>query len=279
MVRSRPASRPARIVSVGRLEPDPKWAMRAHAHAFSEVLAAARGKMRVVVDGREFVAGAGEVVVYRPGAVHAETSDPQAPVDLCFVAFDHPGLAADLPAKLADPRGRAAVLISWMLAEQPCSSPARPAVALALLAALVAEINRAAAEEPEPAFLAGARALMRESLAERLSLDDLAAEAGMSKFHFLRRFRVAAGRTPMEELRLLRLEQVKSLVLTTDLPLKAIAPLAGLADEYHLSRLFRKHFGHPPGALRDRAAGRRAETTKTPRHQGGTKNALGKSSW
>lgn len=248
------ASRPARIVSVGRLLPDPRWAMRAHSHEFIEVLAPARGRMNVVIDGQPLAAGAGELVVYRPGAVHAEASDPEDPVDLYFLAFDHPKLATDLPRKLPDPRGRAVLLISWMLAEQPGSSPARKAVALGLLEAFVAEVNRAAAEEPEPAFLAGARSLMRAGLAEPLSLDDLATEAGMSKFHFLRRFRSATGRTPMAELRLLRLEQVKTLILTTDLPLKAIAPLAGLADEYHLSRLFRRHFGYPPGTLRSRSA-------------------------
>jgi transcriptional regulator GlxA family with amidase domain len=58
------------------------------------------------------------------------------------------------------------------------------------------------------------------------------------------------GLTPMEDLRQLRLEAARDLLLTTDLPLKAIAPRTGLGDEYHLSRLFRRAFGIAPGALR-----------------------------
>jgi transcriptional regulator GlxA family with amidase domain len=72
----------------------------------------------------------------------------------------------------------------------------------------------------------------------------------MSKFHFSRRYRQLTGLTPMEDLRQLRLEAARDLLLTTDLPLKAIAPRTGLGDEYHLSRLFRRAFGIAPGELR-----------------------------
>jgi transcriptional regulator GlxA family with amidase domain len=60
----------------------------------------------------------------------------------------------------------------------------------------------------------------------------------------------------MRDLQLLRVESAKQLILTTDLPLKAIAPLAGLGDEYRLSRVFRRHLGLPPGALRRRGGDR-----------------------
>jgi AraC-like DNA-binding protein len=227
--------------------------MRAHAHTFHEIIAPVRGEMHVAIGGQTVTAGAGELLVYQAGTVHDEQSDRKNPVDMYFVAFEHPGMAAPLPAKLRDGRGRVALLISWLLAERPFASALQEAVALRLLDAVVAETLRAAAERPEPELVARARALMRGSLAEPLALGDLAAEAGMSKFHFLRRFRQATGRTPMEELRLLRLEAARSLILTTGLPLKAVAPLAGLGDEYHLSRLFKKRFGFPPGALRRRA--------------------------
>jgi AraC-like DNA-binding protein len=224
--------------------------MRAHSHGHQEIIAPVSGLMHVEVDGRPLSAGAGELLVYRAGAVHAERSDRRRPVDMYFVAFEHPELVAVLPAKLADARGRVPLMISWMVDELPAANAAGKAVALRLLDAVVAETLRAAETPPEPEFARRARALMREALAEPLTLDDLAAEAGMSRFHFVRSFRRAAGRTPMQELRMLRLEAAKSLVLTTSLPLKAVAARTGLGSEQHLSRLFRRHFGHPPGALR-----------------------------
>ena len=256
---SKPPNIPqARIIGAGHVRPDPGWAMRAHAHAFHEIIAPIRGRIHVEIRGKMETAGAGEFLVYQAGTVHEERSDPRQPVDMYFVAFEHPGFAAPLPVRLRDARGRVALLISWLLAERPLASALQEAVALRLLDAVVAETLRAAADRPEPELVVKARELMRASLAEPVCLDDLAAEAGMSKFHFVRKFREAAGRTPMEELRLLRLEQAKALVLTTALPLKTIAPMAGLGDQYHLSRLFRRHFGYPPGALRRRllAAGK-----------------------
>jgi AraC-like DNA-binding protein len=51
---------------------------------------------------------------------------------------------------------------------------------------------------------------------------------------------------------------IHELLLTTGLPLKAIAPRCGLADVYTLSRLFHKQFGASPSAFRARAPNRSA---------------------
>ena len=54
----------------------------------------------------------------------------------------------------------------------------------------------------------------------------------------------------MEDLRLIRLTATRDLLLTTALTLKEIAPRCGLGDEFHLARLFSRHFKIPPGAVR-----------------------------
>ena len=51
-------------------------------------------------------------------------------------------------------------------------------------------------------------------------------------------------------LRLLRVETARDQLITMVLPLKAIAGATGFCDEYHLSRVFRKHFQVPPGYFR-----------------------------
>jgi transcriptional regulator GlxA family with amidase domain len=47
----------------------------------------------------------------------------------------------------------------------------------------------------------------------------------------------------------LRVERARVLLLTTSMPLRAIAPLVGFRDEFQLSRVFRQVAGHPPSAL------------------------------
>jgi AraC-like DNA-binding protein len=238
------------LVGAGHVLPDPKWRMSAHAHAFHEIIAPVRGTLHVKINGEQVAGTAGDLLIYQAGNAHEEISAPDDPVETYYMAFEHPAFCAPLPVKIRDSRSRAGLMISWLSAEPHPSTEFESAAALGLLDSVVAEVVRLA-REPEPGSLVSrTRAYARTRMAKNISLDDLARHAGMSRFHFLRRFQAAAGRTPMRDLCLLRLDHVRNLILTTDLPLKAIAPLAGLGDEYHLSRLFRKYFGCPPGSLR-----------------------------
>ncbi len=42
----------------------------------------------------------------------------------------------------------------------------------------------------------------------------------------------------------------RTLLISTDLPLRVIAVEVGLGDAYQLSRVVKRVTGHPPGALR-----------------------------
>ena len=64
--------------------------------------------------------------------------------------------------------------------------------------------------------LCRARDLIRESLAEPVTLDDCAAEARLSPWHTLRFFRAAFGETPKEFHTRLRLEKAKELLTIFD---------------------------------------------------------------
>jgi AraC family transcriptional regulator len=121
-----------------------------------------------------------------------------------------------------------------------------------LLGALIMQLlDSARAEEDD--LVRRTREFFQARLAEPLRLEEVARQAHCSKFHFVRLYRKRTGRTPMEELRIMRLEHARELLLTTGLPLKAIAPRCGLTDEYVLSRSFHKQFGTPPSAFRSRA--------------------------
>jgi AraC family transcriptional regulator len=87
-------------------------------------------------------------------------------------------------------------------------------------------------------------------LARRINLDDLARSAGLSRFHFVRAFRAASCTTPARWLRHQRLQVARTLLLTTDQPLRSIAPQVGFADESQLSRVFRREAGGAPSRLR-----------------------------
>ena len=104
--------------------------------------------------------------------------------------------------------------------------------------------------------------LMSARLAEPLTLDELATEAGVSKFHFVRLFREKVGATPHAILVRFRLEAAQSMLAASDLEIGTIAGLCGYGRGSELAAAFRQRFGVTPltwraEANRSRPAGLR----------------------
>ncbi|RCS24216.1 AraC family transcriptional regulator [Phyllobacterium salinisoli] len=83
--------------------------------------------------------------------------------------------------------------------------------------------------------------LMRARLSEDISLDELAAEARLSPFHFARMFKQSVGLPPRVYLTRLRMEKACELLETTDLPVTEIAQEVGYSSNQVLARVFVKH--------------------------------------
>jgi AraC-like DNA-binding protein len=90
---------------------------------------------------------------------------------------------------------------------------------------------------------------MRAHLAERLSLDALAAVAGLSPFHFLRAFKARHHATPQQALMALRLFDAKRRLAAGEAPAQ-VAAASGLTDQAHLTRAFVCRYGVTPARYR-----------------------------
>lgn len=92
--------------------------------------------------------------------------------------------------------------------------------------------------------------LMEVHYAEDLTLERLAAEASVSKFHFIRLFRRATGTPPHAHLAQVRLAAARTMLLETDLSVAQISARCGFARANHFSTAFRARFGCSPTDLR-----------------------------
>lgn len=81
-------------------------------------------------------------------------------------------------------------------------------------------------------------------------LSDLAAEVGLSTFHFARAFKQSVGMPPHAFQLRIRLERAKELLLATALPITQIALEVGYESSQALARLFRNEVGCSPTAYR-----------------------------
>lgn len=92
--------------------------------------------------------------------------------------------------------------------------------------------------------------LMRARLSEDISLDDLAAEARLSPYHFARMFKQSVGVPPRVYLTRLRIEKACELLEQTDLPITEIALDVGYASNQVLARVFLKQMHMTPSDYR-----------------------------
>lgn len=91
---------------------------------------------------------------------------------------------------------------------------------------------------------------MEERAEQPLDLAELAAQAFMSKYHFLRRFRRVVGVTPYRFLLGLRMRRAAVKLCTTSMPIASIAFDAGFGDLSTFNGRFRDVFGASPSAFR-----------------------------
>lgn len=92
-----------------------------------------------------------------------------------------------------------------------------------------------------------AKELISGSYLADLSLGDLAAAAGVSRFSIHRAFQAAYGMAPSDYQRQLRLRAARQLLARGD-PISDAAARTGFADQSHLTRWFTRYYGVTPGA-------------------------------
>jgi AraC family transcriptional regulator len=91
---------------------------------------------------------------------------------------------------------------------------------------------------------------LHETTERRVSMDDLAAVAGVHPVHVAREFRRTFRCTVAGYLRALRVRRACQELAEGEVPLSSIAQSAGFSDQSHFTRVFRATIGVSPGEYR-----------------------------
>jgi AraC-like DNA-binding protein len=205
----------------------------------------------VVGGGKVWRSGPGCVLVKQPGDVHRDLARSGA------TTFTVITLPTDDAARVQR-EGRAVALPQLDVGDERAAPFQRlldmvcaGADRLSLEVAVAEAIGALSVISNAPAYLRPvrlAKEYLRAHLVDPIKLDELAAHAGLDKFHLCRAFRAQVGMPPHAYLTHLRIARAKELLLRG---VRAyLAPLVGLYDQAQLTRHFRKLVGTTPARYR-----------------------------
>lgn len=98
---------------------------------------------------------------------------------------------------------------------------------------------------------------------EKIDLDNIADEAFFSKFHFIRLFKKAYGKTPHQYLTFVRIEKAKQL-LQTPAPIAEVCNEVGFDSISSFTGLFKRTTGLTPSAYHVQQLQKKADLAQRP---------------
>lgn len=210
----------------------------------------------------------GSVVLCRPGMTDFFRWDPHRRTRHGYYHFDIKHIPSrwpamnDWPLVRREQEGQESILhpmfrhlLTWIGrgSEDVC----RLTIAHMLAAFISGEIaTDAVPPDAMPAAVERAQRLIGDRLEQDpsavISLHDLAHIALVTPEHLCRLFKASTGRSPVEMVRLARLDRAVVLVARSNYSLKEIAEMCGYSSAFHLSRRIKEEFGQSPRTIRQR---------------------------
>jgi AraC-like DNA-binding protein len=117
---------------------------------------------------------------------------------------------------------------------------------------MVPENFRPAVKDQHRQMLDDASKYIEAHFTRNINIADLANRAGYSRYHFLRLFKAAFGKSPLELVQCLKMEHAKTSLVTTRKSIREIATSLGYTSPTSLHIAFRKVTGMTPRQYRVR---------------------------
>lgn len=239
-----------------------------HSHPFVEVVFVWKGKGHIHLNGEDLPVGPGDLLVYNAGQPHCEYSDEGDPLTFYFTAYDKinlPGqpanqlLGPDVPPLLhtQEKSEHFFYLFREVVRELQQGMDFGYEIAQATAKIIVMQMFRLLNQSVNAKdFLQSNRVLqdalryIDENFTQEISLNLLANECMVSKYHlshlFTKGMGVSIGRYILEK----RLSMAKHLLNSTDLSVEQVSLQSGFADCAYFCRLFKKETGSTPTQFR-----------------------------
>ena len=205
----------------------------------------------------------GQVMLIGPGQVHSGNPASEGPVSYRMLYVDPLWMrraaneladtelaATEFPRMVARDRAMYAALHRAALIVEAGAEPLRKQSAMvgsfARLLRMWGKVRDASPRGPEHRAVRLVREYLAAHIQDKVTLDELAGHAGLSRYYLLRVFKRETGMTPHSFHVQMRLSHAKGLMLAGT-PLSEVALATGFTDQSHFSNAFRHYMGATPG--------------------------------
>lgn len=233
-----------------------------------------RGKRNLKVRGACHLTAAGDLLLFNPGENHACESQDGQPLDYRCINIE-PAVMAKAAREIFGEAQQMQFLqplvfhcelieelreLHTMIlrGERGVRKEEKFYFLLEQLLRDYAEAAELESGEPLRAEIKAVCKFLTSHSTEQISLDQLGAVAGLSKYHLLRAFTRETGITPYSYLETIRIDRAKTLLKQGVTPAEA-ALSAGFSDQSHFTNAFKRFIGLTPGQYRRVFAENRAE--------------------
>ena len=243
---------------------DETWHSILHSHSHAELFYCVSGSGFLQIDGEKQPLREGDFFLINPAVPHTELSDDKGQLEYIVVGvsgvrFSVPG-EHELRYHLLDHSGNNREMLPYfhdILREVSRAREGYLTVCMRILDILLLKAGRhAQVEMAEEAGTGCAnesalvKRIIEERFSEPLTLDSLARQAHISKFHLSRVFQSLYGTSPMRYLAQVRHKEACHLLSHTDHSLQQIAGMAGFSSVSYFSQFFKRMAGCSPSSYR-----------------------------
>ncbi len=227
-------------------------------HSAYELTYVDRGQLHCVVDGTGYSLKQGQMMIFLPNQWHMQYTDLNATAHFLTVSFD---LRSDLELvfgdRVFDLSSMEATYLKQLLQEPEIKDAYSNDVIRAnlklLLLSILRDTNKRRKRLKTPTALRNENSIVGRTLQyiadhvyDRLSVEIVAKETGVSASHLTALFRRQMSISPGEYIRRVKLEESKSLIREGKMNFSQIAAALQYSTIHHFSRQFKENFGISP---------------------------------
>lgn len=225
----------------------PLWNYSRHRHPYIELIYRKNGRGRTDLLEESHRFSYFDTLVYPVDCWHEDKFEANPENDCCCLWVDMPEAVLDKPLQVHDQNGALGSLFHAILEEHRKISSSSELLSLMIRTLLIQILMYS--EESKPSTIEQIIQYLNAHLAEKITLDGLAAVTFMSKSYMVRQFKLETGKTIIAYLNELRIEKAKMLLATTTKTVTEVAYSVGFDSPKYFYRTFKTIAGMTPATF------------------------------